>query len=157
MNRWHPPEIKTPPVPRVHVPEKSGGSVALEMQLRALRDALDRAVRACELAQDEAKSLREALLCERLKTNEMQARYKDMQRFHNATTVGEVEALQRENRRLRTALADACREHAEAVQAASVKSATEPPPAPREPELGDVTIEPSAMLPRYSKHGHHHG
>ncbi len=130
------------------------------MQLRALRGALERAVQACEVAQAEAKSLRETLLCERLKSSEMHARYKEMQQFHNATTVGEVEALHKENRRLRTALADACREHADALEGAAVVSLPAPAPAPAPPpphseeEYGDVTIEPSVMLPRFARNGH---
>lgn len=164
MNRWHPPEFKTPPATRVQAPEKPGASGALDMQFRALREVLERAVKACEAAQAEAKTLRETLLCERLKSSEMHTRYKEMQQFHNATTVGEVEALHKENRRLRTALADSCRERAAALEGPTIVSLPAPAPAPAPPppphseeEYGDVTIEPSVLLPRYARNGRSHG
>ena len=107
MNRWHPPEVKTPSFPRAPAPQPAGPPLALEMQIRALREALDRAARVGENALGEAKTLREALLCERLRHTELKTRHKELERFHNATTVGEAEILQKENRRLRTMLAEA--------------------------------------------------
>ena len=107
MNRWHPPEVKTPSFLRAPAPQPAGPPLALEMQIRALREALDRAARVGENALAEAKTLREALLCERLRHTELKTRHKELERFHNATTVGEAETLQKENRRLRTMLAEA--------------------------------------------------
>lgn len=105
------------------------------MQIRALREALDRAVRDGENTTYEAKALREELLCERLRHNELKLRYKDLQKFHNATTVGEVEMLQTENRRLRSALAEASLERTKLMEEARPQRSGEPsaPPPTEEP------------------------
>ena len=84
----------------------------LEMQIRALREALEHAVKAGEEALREAHALRESLLCERLRLADLQMRHKQLQQFHKAATVGESQSLQDENRRLRTLLAEASREPA---------------------------------------------
>jgi len=141
MNRWHPPEIKTPALPRIPAPVPTGAPVALEMQLRALREALDRAVRAGDDALVEAKALRESLLCERLRHADLRMRYKQLQQFHSATTVGETEGLQRENRRLRTMLAEASSERGKLIEEIRIRAPFEHY-EPAEPEgSADVTFE----------------
>ena len=76
-------------------------------QAKDLREALDRAVRAGKDAQAQAKELREELVCERLHHADVRLRYKQFQQHHKAKTAGESETLQKENRRLRTMLAEA--------------------------------------------------
>ena len=105
------------------------------MQIRALREALECAVKAGEEALAEAHTLRESLLCERLRLADLEMRHKQLQQFHKAATVGESRSLQDENRRLRTLLAEAARDakpgggivfHSSVERVDAVKSSEEP-------------------------------
>lgn len=146
MNRWHPPEVKTPSFPRAPAPQPAGPPLALELQIRALREALDRAARVSENALAEAKTLREELLCERLRLTELKTRHKELERFHNATTVGEAETLQKENRRLRTMLAEASIDRGkllEEFRARAPFERFEPAVLKEEPEVSFESPEPA--------------
>ena len=76
-----------------------------------------------------------------MRHNELKTRFKELQRFHNATTVGETESLQQENRRLRTMLAEASLERAKLIEEIRIRAPFErfEPAVPEEP--ADVSFE----------------
>lgn len=143
MNRWHQPEFKTPSLPRSPAPPPTGVPAPLEMQIRALREALDRAARASEDALVEAKALRESLICERLRNADLQMRYKQLQQYHNATTVGETEGLQKENRRLRTVIGEASVERAKLIEEIRARTPFQPYDPTTFEQAASVAIEPA--------------
>lgn len=111
MNRPHLPAHTLHAVPHRSVHAHGGPSVALEMQIRALREALSRAARDTEHAQRHAHSLDEALRCERLRSADFEFRLSQLQQTTRgsraaATSEAEIAALKAENRRLRSVIGE---------------------------------------------------
>ena len=98
----------------VHV--HGGPSVALEMQIRALREALYRAARDTEHAQRHAHSLGETLRCERVRCADVEFRLKQLEktteqgRTNGVNSEAEIAELKAENRRLRSVIGDSASE-----------------------------------------------
>ena len=123
MNRRHLPDQQSH-----HRPTHShtGPSVALEMQIRALREALYRAARETESMKRESHTLGESLRRERLRSVDAEFRLYQLQQAMDSSPATEIPALRKENRRLRSLLAEAGAERGKTVAEIRPHAPTQP-------------------------------
>ena len=121
----------------------TGPSVALEMQVRALREALYRAAHETEGAKRHSHSADEALRRERLRCAEVEFRLNQLQQAVNESASHlarlDAENLQAENRRLRSLLAESAADRSNLVDETRARAPVVPlDPRARE-ELAEIT------------------
>jgi hypothetical protein len=109
-------------------------SLSLEMQVRALVQALDSATRATAEAQHEVTALRELIRLERLRSADIDFRLKQIQqtpampRIADVAPDAENEALKDENRRLRKLIGESAIERNNLIEEIRIRAPFSVPP-----------------------------